>query len=212
MSGTRFTPKSIGFVRAWVRLYTAGLPLFIRDSRREEIDADLWEQLNENKTSPGGNPSLTMHVLLRWLMGLPDDLLWRLANIRAKNIDQKEEFMVQTRNYMTLTVITGVVMTILLFGLLAWTVLENIEYYRQIEFAYLPHWSYVLSVYGPISLASIVGGFWFMRKAPMLGAILVAAGSTALAIMLYWLILPVLFAVGVSFYAFRRAYRIEAGG
>ena len=49
-----FMPRSVGFVRAWVRLYTAGLPPGLRDSRREEIDADLWEQAQEVETKLSG--------------------------------------------------------------------------------------------------------------------------------------------------------------
>ena len=70
----------------------------------------------------------------------------------------------------------------------------------------------MLSVYGPVGLAAIVGGFLFMRKAPMLGALLVSAGSVALATLSFWLIVPEVLAIGLSFYAIRRARRIQAGG
>ena len=40
--------SSTGVVRAWVCLYTAGL----RDSRRDEIDADLWEQAVQGPPAP----------------------------------------------------------------------------------------------------------------------------------------------------------------
>ena len=58
MNSTGFMPRSVGFVRAWVRLYTAGLPPGLRDSRREEIDADLWEQSQEAETKLRDGPSL----------------------------------------------------------------------------------------------------------------------------------------------------------
>lgn len=38
------------------------------------------------------------------------------------------------------------------------------------------------------------------------------AGSVALAILVFWLIIPVLLAIGLSYYAIRRARRIQAGG
>lgn len=44
--------SSTGFVRAWVRLCTAGLPPGLRDSRRDEIDADLWEQAVQGPPAP----------------------------------------------------------------------------------------------------------------------------------------------------------------
>ena len=45
----------------------------------------------------------------------------------------------------------------------------------------------------------------------MLGAVLVTSGSMAFAIFLYWLIIPVVLGIGLSFYAIRRARRIQAG-
>ncbi len=42
-----FPTLPVRLVRGWVRLYTAGLPADVRDGRREEIDADLWEHARE---------------------------------------------------------------------------------------------------------------------------------------------------------------------
>ena len=39
-----------------MRLYTAGLPPGLRDSRREEIAADLWEQVHDAETGLGEGP------------------------------------------------------------------------------------------------------------------------------------------------------------
>ncbi len=118
----------------------------------------------------------------------------------------------QTRDYKTTTVVAGVLAALLLAALFVRTVIAEIEFQRQADFAYLPDYTYVFFSLGPLSLAAIVGGFWFMRKAPALGALLVATGSVALAIMTYWLIVPVLLAIGLSFYAIRRARRILARG
>ncbi len=90
MSSTGLMPRSVGFVRAWVRLYTAGLPSGLRDSRREEIDADFWDQSQEAETVQRDGPPLATHLLLRWLLGLPDDLIWRLAHIRARDVHTEE--------------------------------------------------------------------------------------------------------------------------
>lgn len=61
----------VRLVRAWTRLYTAGLPPDLRDRRRAEIESDLWE----SQQSPGAAP----HMLLRLLLGLRDDLAWRTS-------------------------------------------------------------------------------------------------------------------------------------
>ncbi len=94
MKNTGATTRAVGFVRAWLLLYTAGLPPGLRDSRREEIDADLWEQAKEAETGLSDGLPLATHLLLRWLLGLPDDLLWRLAHIRIRGIEAKEGAMI----------------------------------------------------------------------------------------------------------------------
>ena len=120
--------------------------------------------------------------------------------------------MVQARDYKTMTVVVGVIAAIVLGVLLINTVIGEIGYYRQADFAFYIGHNVMLSIYGLAGLAAIAGGFMFMRKAPMFCALLVTAGSVAIAILLFWLIVPELLAIGLSFYAIRRARRIQAGG
>jgi hypothetical protein len=47
-------PRSVGIVRAWVRLYTLGLPADLKDARRDEINADLWSR-------PMSRPQIPLH-------------------------------------------------------------------------------------------------------------------------------------------------------
>ena len=108
--------------------------------------------------------------------------------------------------------VAGVIAAVALGALISTTVIAEIEHQRQADVAFSVDWRVLLSVYGPAGLAAIAGGFWSMRKAPALGALLVMSGSAAFAIMFYWLIIPVLIAGGISFYAIRRARRIQAGG
>lgn len=61
----------MALVRHWTWLYTAGLDERVRNARRDEIASDLWEQWAE-----GGNVAAS--VALRWLLGVPADLSWRL--------------------------------------------------------------------------------------------------------------------------------------
>lgn len=69
-----------GLVKHWVRLYTSGLAAEMRDGRRDEIDADLWSQLEE--VAHLGRParSADTEILVRWLCGIPADLSWRLEH------------------------------------------------------------------------------------------------------------------------------------
>jgi hypothetical protein len=63
-------------VRAWTRVYTCGLPRAERTARRAEIDSDLWE-LEHDPEAPHGGWAATQ-VLARLLIGIPDDLAWRM--------------------------------------------------------------------------------------------------------------------------------------
>ena len=116
--------------------------------------------------------------------------------------------MAYARDYKTLTMVVGVIAAVALVVLLVNTVVGEIGYYRQVDYSLYIHHSVIMALYGPAALASIVGGFWYMRKAPMLGALLVTAGSVAFAIALFWLILPELIAAGISYFAYRRARRL----
>jgi hypothetical protein len=176
-----------------------------------EIDSDLWEQAQDAETGLEDGPPFAAHLLIRWLLGLPDDLLWRLAHIRTRDEDKKSP-MLQAKDNRAMTVAMGVIATFVLGLLIINTVVGEIGYYRQTDFAYYVHHGTMMSVYGPIGLAAIGGGFWFMHQAPMLCALLVTAGSVDLAILAFWLVVPELIAAGIYFYAFRRARRIQADG
>jgi hypothetical protein len=63
-------------VRAWTRVYTHGLPPGERTARRAEIDSDLWE-FEHDPEAPQGGWAATQ-VLARLLIGIPDDLAWRM--------------------------------------------------------------------------------------------------------------------------------------
>jgi hypothetical protein len=74
---TRLEAASGRGVTFWTRLYTAGLPVPIRDRRREEIGADLHGQL-EDARSRHERPAVTAAVIIGRLMrGGWHDLSWR---------------------------------------------------------------------------------------------------------------------------------------
>jgi hypothetical protein len=74
---------AVRWVRRWVELYTRGLPADVRERRREEIDGDLWSQLEEARLIGRSDRSLNGEILVRLLAGLPSDVSWRLAHGRA---------------------------------------------------------------------------------------------------------------------------------
>ena len=69
----------IRLTRRWVRFYTAGLPTEVREARRAELESDLWEQEQEQEAGAAGRrPTTTaLHVLPRFMLGIPADLSWR---------------------------------------------------------------------------------------------------------------------------------------
>jgi hypothetical protein len=76
----RVTALAAAAVRLWTRLYTSRLPVDVRNARREEIESDLWEFVHDPDSREGLHRSV--HILLRLMRGLADDLRWRLAHDR----------------------------------------------------------------------------------------------------------------------------------
>ena len=64
---------AVGLTRWWTRVYTAGLPVDLRDTRRAEVESDLWESVSD------GAPS--RHILARLALGVADDLTWSLTRM-----------------------------------------------------------------------------------------------------------------------------------
>jgi hypothetical protein len=67
---------AIVLVRTWTHVYTWRLPDAIRESRRAEIESDLWESQHDRAD---GFASAFL-VLARLLVGIPDDVAWRVAH------------------------------------------------------------------------------------------------------------------------------------
>ena len=65
---------AIALARAWTKLYTWGLPVDYRDARREEIESDLWESVNDRAAD---RRTLPLQIAARLIVGIPDDLGWR---------------------------------------------------------------------------------------------------------------------------------------
>lgn len=66
------SPRAAAAVaRWWTRLYTAGLPVDLRDARRAEVESDLWESVADG--APSG------HIIARLALGIADDLTWSLT-------------------------------------------------------------------------------------------------------------------------------------
>lgn len=73
---------AIAAVRIWTDLYTWGLPPAVGEARRSEIESDLWEFQRDCDAHRPVNPAA--HILIRALLGVPDDLYWRAAHAAGK--------------------------------------------------------------------------------------------------------------------------------
>jgi hypothetical protein len=75
---------AVAAVRTWTRVYTCDMPPLARDIRRAEIESDLWEGLHD--PDRGSGPSAAGQMLLRLVLGVPDDLLWRAAHVTDRRV------------------------------------------------------------------------------------------------------------------------------
>ncbi len=71
---------SVRLARAWVAVYTHGLPVDYRDARRAEISSDLWEHCHDG--SVDGLGGVDARVLGRVIAGMPADIAWRVEERR----------------------------------------------------------------------------------------------------------------------------------
>ncbi len=72
---------SASFVRAWVDLYTKGLPESAAADRRALIEADMWDEAREAEWL-GETSGLGRQRLSRLVRGVPADVTWRLEQQR----------------------------------------------------------------------------------------------------------------------------------
>jgi TonB family protein len=63
-------------VRLWTRVYTSGLPPATASARRAEVESDLWESAHDS--DPEIRSHLFLQIAARLLIGIPDDLGWRV--------------------------------------------------------------------------------------------------------------------------------------
>lgn len=64
---------AVRVARIWTRAYTLGMPEELRAARLTEIESDLWECQHDPS-----RPARPAEMIARVLLGIPDDILWRL--------------------------------------------------------------------------------------------------------------------------------------
>jgi hypothetical protein len=86
---------AVSCVRGWTRLYTWRMPPAFRETRRAEIESDLWEF----QSDAGGDHRLgsALHMLFRLLIGIPDDLGWRVEQAALADTLTQEAIALSAR-------------------------------------------------------------------------------------------------------------------
>ncbi len=75
-------PWATRLVRWWVGLYTVGLPAQMADRRSLEIESDLHDHRAALVADGYAPRSIAIHLLYRWVRGIPSDLAWRFGDAR----------------------------------------------------------------------------------------------------------------------------------
>ena len=96
-----------GLVRAWVDLYTRGLPSELRAARRDEVADDLWCEHEEAASLGHSAWAVASDRLLRLLFGMPADVGWRLTYRGHVPADLDRSSAMNTRTLGTLAIISG---------------------------------------------------------------------------------------------------------
>jgi hypothetical protein len=68
-------------VRAWTVVYTWRMSAALREARRRELESDLWESDYDPDAASG--VVLAFQIVARMLIGIPDDLAWRIEHLQA---------------------------------------------------------------------------------------------------------------------------------
>jgi len=71
---------AVRVARGWTRLYTLRMPLDQQVLRRDAIDSDIWEYLNDAAEPDAIRAA--RHIISRAVRGMPDDVRWRIEHRR----------------------------------------------------------------------------------------------------------------------------------
>ena len=107
-------------VRAWVDLYTRGLPEPARAARRDEVDDDLWCQHEEARAIGRSTSSVNTEMFTRLLFGMPADVSWRVSSGREGGPELEREPSTGARILGILAILGVVGWGIALVGYIAW--------------------------------------------------------------------------------------------
>ncbi len=192
-----------GAVRNWVFLYTAGLPSEIRKARRAELESDIWEQRQE-ETGP------VLHMLLRLVLGAPSDMAWRLetgAAVRnSRKPDRQSNSWTAKRGVMNSEQTSRIFVALVLLLALYQVAIALLSAGWGLGILDIANeespgngWFITLPI-SAIGLPFIWAGMRQRLQAPKRAGVLIAVGVLP-SILMFWMMLPPIIALGVAIYA-----------
>jgi hypothetical protein len=101
-------------VRLWVRFYTMGLEATVRERIRQEVEADLWEQINGSDASRKPLNGAEA-ILLRWIPGIPSDI----ERMTEEPVSPTMQRLAKGMRWVALTIVVYVIIFFFLLGLAA---------------------------------------------------------------------------------------------
>ena len=135
-----------GMTRTWVSLYTSGLPPEFRDSRRAEIDSDVWEHQRTADLLNQTQGETSLQLLARLVLGIPSDVTWRLET--GRSVSGERSIPMNGALYMRALVAAGVVLALFLI----------LSAYTGVA------WYWVLMITIPIGIAMVAIAFFRARQ------------------------------------------------
>jgi hypothetical protein len=110
--------RTASAIRAWVALYTKGLPEVHASERRALIEADLWEEARVAEWM-GETSSLARQRLSRWVRGVPSDVTWRLEQQRRITKRPRRTDMRISKGQLAAIGVVTILYVVMIGGLLA---------------------------------------------------------------------------------------------
>jgi hypothetical protein len=192
----------IALIRSWTTLYTCGLPADLRESRRMEIDSDLWEHQHLAQVERAPAMHTVLEMLFRLVMGMPADFTWRLERgsmARAK----KRSIPVSTSSRATRLLTVAAFLVVTLMGLIAVSITLR-------GWQHDTDWPWILSGAIPLFIGApaILVGLLYAPTRPALSLTLVVVGVLVTALVWFWMFFLVIpLGAGLIALSYHRAKR-----